>query len=201
LDNSGIGPVEYRLVHEPHLHLSLHCRNPRKRGLEEVDPEKFGIDGGRPVFWDGKTPLDTDPKDRSGLLEKTLWTLSDEAAAWAGTADLQETAGRLTEYARLTGKPQGKEILDLPAFQDLRAFLKKITLEGKAYLSGSAPYSLMLRVLGYSTDESRPLILTLPFIAPGLQARHHRSRRVPGKGAGCQAPGHPRGDRLGAGLA
>jgi hypothetical protein len=174
--NSGIGPSEYWLEYwfaqPPHLHMSLHRRKPTGQGLEELDPDRFGIDGGRPVFWDGETPLDVAPRNRLGLLEKTLRALPDETAAWTGTADLGETAGRLTEYARLTGKPRGKEILDLPAFQDLRTFLKKVTLENKTYLPGSAPYSLMLRVLGYSTDERQPLILTLPFIAPGLQTHY-----------------------------
>jgi hypothetical protein len=171
--NSGIGPSEYWreywFAQPPHLHMSLHHRKPAGRDLEELDPNRFGIDGGRPAFWDGETPLDVAPADRPGLLEKALQALPAEAAGWATTKELGETASRLMEYARLAGKPRGKEIFDLPAFQDLRAFLKKITLEDKTFLPGSAPYSLMLRVLGYSTDERQPLILTLPFIAPGLQ--------------------------------
>ena len=174
--NSGIGPPEYWreywFAQPPHLHMSLHRRNPAGQGLEELDPERFGIDGGRPVFWDGETPLDVAPADRPGLLERALQALPAEAAERAATKELGETAGRLAEYARLLGDRRGTAVLGSPAFQDLKAYLKRITLEEKRYLPGTWPYSLMLKVLAYGTDKGQPLILTLPFIAPGLQTRY-----------------------------
>jgi hypothetical protein len=33
---------------------------------------------------------------------------------------------------------------------------------------------MMLKILGYSTDENQKIILTLPFIAPGLEAFYRK---------------------------
>jgi hypothetical protein len=72
------------------------------------------------------------------------------------------------EYHKLMGSPKGKKILDSKHFLDMRALVKKIVLEEKKYLPGTGPYTLMLKVLGYSTDEKQKILLTLPFIATGL---------------------------------
>ena len=70
--NSGFGPREYGYVQPPHLHLSFHYWDHGKRTLEPLDPEKYGIDGARPIFWDGKTILDMEPAKRLPMLELTL---------------------------------------------------------------------------------------------------------------------------------
>ncbi len=72
------------------------------------------------------------------------------------------------EYGHLLTGIKGKKILDSKHFHDLRALLKRVTLEEKRFTPGARPYSLMLKVVGYSMDESQEVILTLPFIAPGL---------------------------------
>ena len=56
----------------------------------------------------------------------------------------------------------------------MRALLKRVTLEEKKYLPGTMPYTTMLRIVGYSTDERQKIILTLPFIAPGLEESYQR---------------------------
>jgi hypothetical protein len=51
--NSGLGPKEYGWVQPPHLHYSLYSWNATKRALENLDPDQYGVDGGKPVLWDG----------------------------------------------------------------------------------------------------------------------------------------------------
>jgi hypothetical protein len=79
------------------------------------------------------------------------------------------------EYYHLLGETNARKILDSGYFQDLRALLKKVTLEEKSYLPGTRPYSMMLKILGYSTDENQKIILTLPFVAPGLEGFYKKA--------------------------
>jgi len=173
--NSGLGPREYGWVQPPHPHLSLYYWNDEKRILESLDPEKNGIDGGRPVFWDGKVFLDTRPEKRLSVLEKALVDVREEVGKWQKARDLQEVGATLTEYSNLLGNAKGKEILDSKHFQDMRSLLKRITLEEKKYLPGTAPYSLMLKIVGYSTDAKQDVILTLPFIAASLEKTYKKT--------------------------
>jgi hypothetical protein len=166
--NSGWGPPEYGYRQPPHLHYSLYYWEKGRRGLQNLDPEKFGIDGGRLVFWDGKTRLDVRPEERLIHLEETLDRLDETLGQWPRIRWMEELGGALTEHHRLLRGTRGKEILDSKHFHDLRALLKKEVLERKKYPPGTEPYAMMLKVLGYSTDERQKLILTLPFISPGL---------------------------------
>jgi hypothetical protein len=166
--NSGFGPREYGYVQPPHLHLSLYYLNSKSNTMAYLDPEKHGIDGGKPVFWDGKTLLDVEVEKRVALLEFTLGNLSEELRSWSETPELDQLKGTLMEHHKLSGSPKGKKILDSKQFQDMRALMKRVVLEGKRYPPGTGPYTLMLKILGYSTDEKQKVILTLPFIAPGL---------------------------------
>ena len=168
--NSGLGPKEYRWVQPPHLHVTLYYINFKSNTMVYLDPEKHGIDGGKPVFWDGETPLDGETDKRLSNLESTLGGLKEELDRWPKSADLEELRGNLLENAHLLGEVKGRKILDSKHFQDMRALLKKVTLEEGRYRPGTRPYSMMLRILGYSTDENQKIILTLPFIAPGLEA-------------------------------
>ena len=79
------------------------------------------------------------------------------------------------QYRYLLGETKGRDILDSRPFQDLRALLKKVTLEEKRYRPGTRPYSMMLKILGYSTDENQKIILTLPFVAPGLEGFYKKA--------------------------
>jgi len=166
--DSGLGLIENRFLQPPHLHLTLYYLNRENRTLAYLDPEKFGLDGGRPVFWDGETVLDIETEKRISRLELTLANLKQEIEGWPKTAGLEELAGHLLEYGHLLSGARGKKILDSKYFHDLRVLLKKVTLEEKRFIPGTRPYSLMLKVVGYSMDESQEVILTLPFIAPGL---------------------------------
>ena len=168
--NSGFGPKEYRWVQPPHLHVTLYYINFKSNTMVYLDPEKHGIDGGKPVFWDGETPLDGETEKRVSRLEFTLGGLKEELDQWPKSADLEELSGNLLEYAHLLGEAKGSKILDSKHFQDMRGLLKKVTLEKGVYLPGTRPYSMMLKILGYSTDENQKIILTLPFISPGLEA-------------------------------
>jgi hypothetical protein len=170
--NSGWGPREYGYRQPPHLHYSLYRWEKGRRGLENIDPEKFGIDGGRLTFWDGKTRLDVVPEERLAHLEGTLNGFDKALGQWPGTHALEELGGALTEHHRLLKGIRGKQILDSKHFHDLRALLKKEVLEKKKYRPGTGPYAMMLEVLGYSTDEKQKVILTLPFISPGLQGTY-----------------------------
>jgi hypothetical protein len=170
--NSGWGPREYGYRQPPHLHYSLYHWEKGRRGLENIDPEKFGIDGGRPVFWDAKTRLDVRPEERLTHLEETLDGFDKALGQWPRTHALEELGGALMEYHRLLEGTTGKQILDSKHFHDLRALLNKEVLEKKKYRPGTGPYAMMLKVVGYSTDEKQKVILTLPFISPGLQGTY-----------------------------
>ena len=167
--NSGLGPMEYRWVQPPHLHISLYYINFGSNTMAYLDPEKHGVDGGKPVFWDGETLLDGEADKRLFKLEMTLNNFKEQLDLWPKSSELEELKGRLMEYYYPLSDAKGKKILDSKHFQDMRAFLKKVTLEEKRYRPGSKPYSMMLKMLGYSTDEKQKIILTLPLIAPGLE--------------------------------
>jgi hypothetical protein len=173
--NSGLGPMEYRWVQPPHLHVTLYYINFKSNTMAYLDPEKHGIDGGKPVFWDGETPLDGEADKRLLKLELTLNRFKEELDLWPNSSDVEELRGQLMEYRHLLGETKGRDILDSRHFQDLRALLKKVTLEEKRYRPGTRPYSMMLKILGYSTDENQKIILTLPFFAPGLEAFYKKA--------------------------
>ncbi len=173
--NSGIGPKEYGWVQPPHLHVSLYFLNFKSNTLAYLDPEKFGIDGGRPVFWDGETLLDGKAEERTTKLELTLRDFIKELHHWPKDLELEELKGLLLEHYHLLGKKEGHPLIDSKHFHDLRALLKKVTLEEKKVLPGTKPYRLMLKILGYSTNENQKIILTLPFIAPTLRENYKKT--------------------------
>jgi hypothetical protein len=172
--NSGTGPIEYRWNLTPHLHVSLYYINSNSRTMAYLDPEKYGLDGGRPVFWDGETVLDGEVEKRIFKLESTLANFEQEIDSWPKTRDSVELSGQLTESYRLLGSARGKAILDSKFFHDLRSLLKKVVLEEKRFLPGTRLYSLMMKIVGYSTDEKQEIILTLPVIGPGLEKAYKK---------------------------
>jgi len=167
--NTGEGPREFGGMQQYHLHFDLNYWGHYAGKGKYIDPEEHGIDGGKPVFWDGKTDLDIKASQRLTALNKTLENFEGELGTWnLEDKDLQELNGNLLEYHKLMGDAKGTEVLDSKHFHDLRELLKKKTLEEKTHIPGTEPYSLMLKVLGYSMDEKQEIILTLPFIAPSL---------------------------------
>jgi hypothetical protein len=173
--DSGVGPWEYGWTQPPHLHLSYYYLNPETNTLAYLDPEKYGVDGGKPVFWDGETPLDGEVNGRLSKLELTLENFRKDLDLWPQTKELGELSVTLLNYAHLLRQVKGKKILDSKHFQDMKALLKKVTLQEKRYLPGTRPYTTMLKILGYSTDEKQEVILTLPFIAPGLEKKYKKT--------------------------
>ncbi|MCX8118787.1 MAG: M23 family metallopeptidase [Desulfobacterota bacterium] len=173
--NSGMGLLKNWFVHPPHLHITLYYLNLENRTLAYLDPEKFGLDGGRPVFWDGETNLDVEPERRIEHLESTLNQLEKELQDWEGTSELEALREILRPYGRLLQGKKGKALLESEPFLELREHLKRVTLQEKRFLPGTRPYSLMLKVVGYSTEESQEIILTLPFVAPGLEMGYKRT--------------------------
>ena len=173
--NTGLGPKEYMGRMPYHLHFSLNYWGLYAGKGEHLDPEKYGIDGGKPIFWDGKTDLDVKYPLRLTALNKILEDFEGELGTWnLEDNNLQELNGNLLEYYKLMGNPKGTEVLDSKHFHDMRELLKKTTLEEKTYIPGTEPYSLMLKVLGYSTNEKQDIILTLPFIAPSLEGLYKK---------------------------
>jgi len=153
--STGRGP--YYGSQPPHLHLTLWQKFPTF-----IDPEKYGIDSGRLTFWDGKTDFDMPVHKRPQHLEEVLQNFEANLASWQD----QELAGKLLEYRKLMGDVKATKALGSKHFHDLRALLKRTVLEEKKYLPGTEPYAMMLKILGYSSNQ--PVILTLPFIAPPL---------------------------------
>jgi len=172
--NSGIGPREDGWIQSPHLHLSFYYLNPETSALVYLDPEKYGIDGEKPVFGDGETPLDGEASARLPRLELTLRNFKEELELWPKPADISELGSTLMEYCNLLREVKGRKILDSKHFQDMKALLKRVTLQEKRYLPGTRPYTTMLKIAGYSTDEKQEVILTLPFIAPGLEKKYRK---------------------------
>jgi hypothetical protein len=172
--NSGLGPPEYGGIQPPHLHLSAFWDD-GIHPYENLDPEKFGPDSGHPIFWDGRTHLDVEPEKRLSWLGRTLQDLEMELERWPEGDGIGEVKKNLLELNRSIENPVEGKILDSKYFQDLKAYLKKIVLEQKKFIPGTDPYSLMLKVMGYSTDPKQKVILTLPFIAPGLKERYHQT--------------------------
>jgi len=123
--NSGMGPIEYGWVQPPHLHFALYRWKDAKRNIEDLDPDKYGVDGGRPVFWDGRALLDARSTDRLSLLEKSFTNFEESILRWREGGCLEEPQGILKDYFRLIGKTKGREILNSKHFHDMRSYLKK----------------------------------------------------------------------------
>ena len=172
--NSGWGPKEYGWRQPAHLHYSLYCFDKEKRTLENLNPDLYGLDGGRSVLWDGRTRLDVRAEERLSYLEETLSGFERELDLWPATPGVEELKGNLMEHYRFLEDVRGNDILGSGHFQDLRALLKRMILEEKKYLPGSAPYAMMLKIVGYSTSQKQKVILTLPFIPPGLEKSYQK---------------------------
>jgi hypothetical protein len=164
-----------------HLHLSLLTLEDNIYGLELIDPEKHGLDGEKPVFWDGDTNLDVDTFERPWLLEETLQTAPAQVEKWKQYAkenndsNLYELSGKVQEHLKRIETSKGNSPLDSKHFHDMRALLKKVTLgegretplEKRPYVPGTGPYSLMQKIVAYSMVNQK-IIITLPFISPDI---------------------------------
>ena len=166
--------MEYGGVQPPHLHLSTFWDEGNNL-YEDLNPEVYGPDGGRPVFWDGKTPLDGDAGKRFILLEETLRNFEEELSGWETTREIEEVKGSLLESYRSMEHSRPEKIQESEHFQGLKNYLKRIILKDKRFIPGTGPYSLMLKILSYSTNPKQKVILTLPFIAPGLEKIYRRA--------------------------
>ncbi|MBW1784308.1 MAG: hypothetical protein JRL30_26650 [Deltaproteobacteria bacterium] len=170
--NSGRGP--YNGFQRPHLHFELNFWDRVNRIMDQIDPEKYGPDGGKPIFWDGETDLDMDFYKRVEALEKTIKNLDGELKSWPkGEHDLEQLGGNLGTYGGYLKDADWAAILDSKHFHDMRELLKREIL-GKSketkHIPGTKPYSLMVKILGYSADQD--VVLTLPFISPELVSRY-----------------------------
>jgi hypothetical protein len=163
-----------------HLHFGLEKWDPITKKGEFLDPEKYGIDGGKLVFSDGETNLSIRAEQRLSVLEKVLGGFGNRLQAWRDN-ELQELKGNLDNYYNKFKDSKGTKILDSKHFIDMKNLLKKVTLEQKKYIPGTKPYSMMLKIVGYSTDERQPIILMLPYIAPSLVSKYQKSVYTEGK--------------------
>ena len=169
--NSGVGPREFGGIQPDHLHFALYHKVSATEKAKDIDPEKHGPDKGKPIYWDLETDLDMVPSARLMGLERTIKGLPQELESWPqGEHDLDELRGKVYEYYGKIGNATRMEILDSIAFQDMRALLKGEILEKSKttkYVPGTRPYSLMLKILGYSSIDQN-LVLTLPYPSPDL---------------------------------
>jgi len=164
----------------PHLHVNL-LYFANKDSKDFLDFEKYRLDGGKPIFWDGETWLGTSQSKRLGRLESTLQSLELTLESWKGDKSLEELAGKLKDYYNNFKDLSGTQILDSKHFQDLRALLKRVTLEGKDYIPETKPYSLAQKVLAYSMVQpyyNQPIIVCLPFISPQLVSMYKVKKPV-----------------------
>ena len=128
---------------EAHLHLGMFIwKNSDSKVY--LDPEKHGIDGGKPVFWDGVTNLDILSFRRVEELEKVIKKLKKELEMWPkGGHELDELKGSISEIGKYLSSLNWEKILESRHFHDLRKLLKQRILVEKKCLPGSRPYSLM----------------------------------------------------------
>ena len=175
-----------------HLHFSLYNYDwDGRKEVKWLDPEKNGIDSDKPLFGDVKTNLDIPAEQRPYALGQTLQNLEREVSKWRRNQGYSELAGNVLELSRLMGTYDGRQAIDSKHFHDLRQYLKEhcfgipkgpgrkgrdlgtgqIALQNpnqKRFGPGTEPYSLAMKIVGYSTDEKQKIILTLPFISPNL---------------------------------
>jgi hypothetical protein len=157
----------------PHLHLDCAKRSLFNVSLTDyvlLDIETLGIDKGPLTYWDGKTFLDYQPRQRFSLLKNTVKKYENtDIPGWGKSHAQQELAGRLAEYAeRLSGK-DGTEILSSSVFADMRNCIKNAVYKTEDYGPETPQYTAMLEILGHGKDPTQDIIFTLPFVPPGLE--------------------------------
>lgn len=174
--NSGRGPKDYGGIQPEHLHFSLYFWDKQDKKSKFQDPEKYGPDGGKPIFWDGETNLDRTFYKRVDALEKTIKNLERELESWPkGNHNLEELRGNISEYGKYLRDADWITILDSKYFNDMKDLLKREILDKSKetkHIPGTKPYSLMLKILGYSVAEEQKVVLTLPFISPELVSKY-----------------------------
>ena len=164
----------------PHVHVNLmHYGNDNSK--EYLDFEKYGLDGEKPIFWDGETWLGIHQNQRLSMLEKVLQSLDQELENWNEDKSIKELASELKEQYNHFKELKGTQILDSTNFQNMRTILKKVTLGKKEYFPGTKPYSLAQKVLAYSMMPpyfNQPVIVNLPFISPHLVSAYKIKKPV-----------------------
>ena len=143
----------------PHLHFELYRRDSKLRPIKPgLDAFNYGIDGGRPVYWDTKTEIGPFPLDSKQIYIERL------------IDNMQERVKKTDIDAQTKN-----ELLKRRNPEDLRNYLEKEVLQkhqGKngeisyKYLPGHFMYSLMLEVFAYTSKQ--PFIAMLPFPHPML---------------------------------
>lgn len=175
--NSGLGSDGYQ---PPHLHFGLYHGTSKFYKWEDwgpVDPEKYGIDGGKPIYWDGETSYDISPPARKIFLGQTLDRdyFDKQMGLWPeDNHDSKELKRNVIELRNRLGDKTGNEIVDSPHFQDMRALLMDEVLEKKRrdangkviHVPGTRAYHLMSACAVYSSEQD--VIITLPYPSPDL---------------------------------
>ena len=176
--NTGRGPPPSG-YQPPHLDLriaKMEDAGPSSKGegfrtykspLPGLDPFTLGIDGGRPVYWDGKTKIIKD----INLINKK-----------AGLEQFLDTLGSRLKDSDLD-KETVKELLDrynkpdeLKEYIGMRVLQKKKGQNGAAryeFMPGSLMYSLMLEL--YIRTSKQEFIAMLPFIFPPLKETYQKA--------------------------
>ena len=171
-DTGRAPPGQSRLP--SHLHVSLGYEKIGSDRLD-LDYEKYGLDGNKPIFHDAKTNITVNIQDRLERLNEKLETFKEELAGWP--KELEEIKGTLEDLYNKMGDVKGQQIVDNKHFQEMRALLKKKTLEDKTYTPGTKPYSLMIAIMTYSMVppySNQEVVLFLPFIAPAIAQKYKK---------------------------
>jgi len=160
-----------KYISRRHLHFGLTYVD-IKGNQEYFDPYKKGIDGGPPVFSDGKTDLSIPASMRHFKLFEVMGGLEERLKKMPEEGPIGETRGRLLEWNNHIKELAGPPILDSPHFHDMRAYLLKVTLEDVIWTPESEIYTLMLEIAGLSIDERQEIVLCSPFISPKVLNRY-----------------------------
>jgi len=162
-----------------HLHFGLFHKKVNGGPKYFDDPFKKGIDGGHPVFSDARTNLSIPAYMRIYALSEAMGKLEKDVTNWPKEGKIGEVRGNLLEWNNYLKGISGTDFLDSPHFQDMRAYLLKITAADDSeeeikdpWTPESKVYTWMLRIAGFSTDTSQEVILNLPLISPKILNRY-----------------------------
>lgn len=170
----------------PHLHITIayykkgnYYSDRGQRIIEAHDFEKWNKKGiveandGKPFFWDGRTRLCMDDKLQILLLEHYIRKgMKESIDKWERNPAYDEIAGTLLEYRNSIGdKVPGTEILKSPSLAKMRSYLAKECLIDKKHLPESPVYEANLAVHSYAREPDNPIMVCLPFLAPGLAGK------------------------------
>jgi len=171
--NTGVGPGGGQ--QRPHLHFEISNREhyDTRVGVKfyrsvppGLHPFTLGVDGGRPVYWDGETEI-VSAIYKTIKIQEILYTFD------ARIKHLRDTLDSKTVKELLDRQNNPEELKNYVGFRVLN---KKRGTDGKEnyeFRPGSPMYKLMLELFFAMTKQE--FIATLPFVYPELKPIYQKA--------------------------